>query len=436
MAPAAHRTQTLTVSKQRLPDKMLPGASATAKAEPQQQTVQQQLDFKNAQLKALFDLTKCINENKKRDQLLELYANIMFYVMGIDKMAVYTQYSNWGYTTGYGVDDKFKHYNIHNELSNFTMWNRLAELDHELASDFEYVVPTYHKNTPIAVTLLGTSDQITPANIEESLVYVQTISNIVAVAIENKKFAKEEQEQKAMMRFADQTVRTLLPSNEQLPKTEHFESLAEYIPSKVIGGDYYDSLMLNEDEVMLCIGDISGKGPAAAVLMSHLQAHIRVLIRKQDSLKDFIQDFNREVNAVTKGEKFMTLFVAKYNVITRKLHYVNAGHNPPVLVNSGNCTTLGTGCTLLGMFDTLPKVEVGVVTLLPGALLFCYTDGLLDVENVLGEALGEQRLFTLVENSHEMPIAAFNNRILDYLIDYKGAMSYFDDVTYLTTRFH
>lgn len=398
--------------------------------------IQQQLEFKNAQLKALFGLTQAINENKKQDKLLELYEYIIYDVMGIREMAIYTQYSGWQFTTGYTTKEKYRRLNIRSEIDQLNMWGKLSELNHPFAEDFEYIVPTFHKSHPIAITLLGGSDKINDSNYEESLIYIQTISNIVAVAIENKKFAKEQMKQKAELSFASQTVSALLPSAETLPNNEFIQIVAEYIPDNKIGGDYYDFSEVNEDEIMFCIGDISGKGIAAAVLMSNLQAYMRISIGLQENLKDFITQFNKQVNQVTKGEKFMTLFIGKYNYLSRKLQYINAGHTAPVLMNGNECLTLEKGCTLLGMFDTLPKVEIGTVDIRPGALLLCYTDGIMDLENIAGEQLGDQKIKAFVNNYHELPIKQFKDYLLEYIITYRGGELFDDDITFMVSRFH
>src|ERR1019366_3106072 len=121
---------------------------------------------------------------------------------------------------------------------------------------------------------------------------------------------------------------------------------------------------------------ISGKGIPAALLMANFQANLRTLITRKYQLPQSIDILNGKVGEITKGEKFITLFIATYNCQTRILTYVNAGHNPSILYNKGDVQLLDQGCTILGMFDTLPYINFGEVKIEPGSLIVNYTDGL------------------------------------------------------------
>ena len=118
----------------------------------------------------------------------------------------------------------------------------------------------------------------------------------------------------------------------KLPNDEKMDVDALYQAQHQVGGDYYDFIRLNENEVAFCIADVSGKGVSAALLMANFQANLRALFKTTSSLNEIVTDLNRLVNENAKGEKFVTLFIAKYNYITRFLTYINAGHNPPILV--------------------------------------------------------------------------------------------------------
>ena len=108
---------------------------------------------------------------------------------------------------------------------------------------------------------------------------------------------------------------------------------AFYRPHFEVGGDYYDVVKMGKDQFGFCIADVSGKGISAALLMSNFQASLRALFTKEISLYQLIEKLNERVFDTAKGEKFITLFIARYNVVTRTLEYVNAGHNPPIFYN-------------------------------------------------------------------------------------------------------
>jgi sigma-B regulation protein RsbU (phosphoserine phosphatase) len=184
------------------------------------------------------------------------------------------------------------------------------------------------------------------------------------------------------------------------------------------------------------MGDISGHGIAAALLMANFQASLRSLIMQQDSLKDFISLFNTKINEITRGEKFITLFLARYNTYNRKLHFINAGQTPPVFFSKRGVQLLDKGCTILGMFEKLPNIQVGELSIEHDDFLFCYTDGLTELENEQGEQYGIDRLATFVQSHHQLPVSDFNRKILDEIIRFKGSKSIFnDDVSFLTARF-
>jgi sigma-B regulation protein RsbU (phosphoserine phosphatase) len=273
--------------------------------------------------------------------------------------------------------------------------------------------------------------------IEEKLKFVQTITNIVMVAVENKRLFSSQIQQEVMkkeLEFAAQMQAMLVPTD--LPNDDKIEVASVYMPHHEIGGDYFDFLKLSENDVAFTIGDISGKGIAAALLMANFQGYLRTQMLEANDLKILIESLNDKVSNITKGDKFITLFLGVFNYETRVLRYVNAGHNPPILYNQNTFSELETGCTLLGMFEDLPFINVGEVVLDKDAVLINYTDGLIDFENEKGEFFSLERLMAFFESNHQMPISDFNNKLMEYVNDYKGEGIFVDDITVLSCRFH
>src|SRR5690606_32549039 len=121
-----------------------------------------------------------------------------------------------------------------------------------------------------------------------------------------------------------------------------------------------------------------GKGVSAALLMANLQASLRAWASVESDLVKLVRRLNEIVVSNTKGERFITLFLGLYNEKTRMLSYINAGHNPPILINGGKSRFLKKGTTIIGAFEELPSVVVGEEQLSPGSLVFNYTDGLVE----------------------------------------------------------
>lgn len=177
----------------------------------------------------------------------------------------------------------------------------------------------------------------------------------------------------------------LIPSHADMPRFQGVSIGSYYSPHFEVGGDYYDVILLSPHDIGFCIADVSGKGISAALLMSNFQANLRALFTKDISLSTLIEKLNERVMATAKGEKFITMFVGRYNNQTRKLEYVNAGHNPPYMFtrSSGKIIQLTSGCVGLGMIDEIPIINQGVLNVEEPSTLLCYTDGL--VETIEGD---------------------------------------------------
>jgi sigma-B regulation protein RsbU (phosphoserine phosphatase) len=264
---------------------------------------------------------------------------------------------------------------------------------------------------------------------------VQTLTSIIVVAIENKKLARDTVRQAAMrkeLELASEMQSMLFPSI--LPHDKNIDTAAFYLPHQQVGGDYYDFIWLNENECAFCVADVSGKGVAAALLMSNFQANLRVLFNHTTSLTDLVRELNAKVMANAKGEKFITLFIAKYNLVTRTLTYVNAAHNPPLLATGNSISTLKIGCTGLGMFDEIEKIKEGIVNITPGTTIVCYTDGLTELENDKGEDFGIDGLKMIIKDNPNLNMMELNTLIMQTVMNYKQSRPYIDDIALFSLK--
>jgi sigma-B regulation protein RsbU (phosphoserine phosphatase) len=211
---------------------------------------------------------------------------------------------------------------------------------------------------------------------------------------------------------------------------------ARYIPRHAIGGDYYDFIPLGDEEYILCIADVSGKGISAALLMANFQATIRTVLKYQKfELPFLMEELNKKVVHATQGEKFITFFIAHYNAFTHELKYVNAGHNHPILYQDKEITLLETGCTGLGMLDELPSIKVGKLSLSPNATLVLYTDGIVELENENQEQFEVEQLIQYIESYSQLTMEDMNNLIFSKLEQWKGTQKYDDDTAIFSCKF-
>ncbi len=413
---------------------LLTVSKPAADTKPDESKLERLLKLKEDQLNSLLQVTEAINGNVSARGLLKLYENILVKNLGVKKLAIFIHNMNWMCTNAHGIDRHDAEDLVMKHLLSFKQITYLDKVKHTLSEHFKVVVPVYHKDVPLAFTFID-SVHAAHGSIEEQLSYIQTISSVITVAIENKKLFRVQMKQKFMkseMEMAGQMQIMLIPG--KLPNNHRISMAGIYLPHQEVGGDYYDYLELNDDECIFCIADISGKGVAAALLMASFQASLRSHAEKENSLFGLIENLNTRVNDITKGEKFITLFLAKYNYVTRTLEYVNAGHNPPILFHNDETILLSDGCTILGMFEKLPYVNVKKITLPHEFIVFCYTDGLIDIQNDKNEILDVTHLVSFLnEKKHLTPIE-LNKSMVDLIVSFKGSKMISDDISLLTCK--
>ena len=301
---------------------------------------------------------------------------------------------------------------------------------------FDVVIPVRHKEQPIAYVFIGGFDD--DEDMYSKVQFITTITNIIAVAIENKRLFKRQLEQERLKKeveLASEIQQMLIPK--QLPKNENYELSSIYKPHFGVGGDYFDFLELEDEKFIFCVADVSGKGVAAALVMANFQAVFHTILAQRTNLTTFIKELNKAVNLITNGERFITLFVAEYDLNKRKLRYVNAGHNPPFFVSGGNIEMMKKGCTILGPFEELPFIEEGEIEVSGDqATIVAFTDGLTDLQDENGTYFDEQVLKNFIAQNCEERAMMFNQNLLDTLDKFRGKQAYPDDITVLTCKIY
>lgn len=401
--------------------------------------LERSVSFKQLQINRLLDVTQAINGNVSAAGLYKIYKDLLIFEMSIKKVMLVTHLDGerWETATFYGVDEPTAA-----ELESASTYLLAQERTHNITGEsnpllkqFDIVIPVFHKKSPIAFALIGGLDD--NDDVYEKVRFITTVTNIVTVAIENKRLFKRQLEQERLkheLTLAVQMQNTLIP--DQLPSNQDFELSGIYMPHHGVGGDYYDYIPMGDDGFVFCIADISGKGIAAALLMSNFQANLQALIRRKSDPVQFIQLLNKAVLKATRGDKFITFFVGRYNYATRKLRYINCGHNPPQLrLPDGQMKSLDKGCTILGIFPSLPNVEVGEVEIPRNSLLVAYTDGLSDLTNPEGDYFGDENIKLFLANSPHKGAAAFNKALLEHINEFKQEEEFPDDISVLSCSF-
>ena len=203
----------------------------------------------------------------------------------------------------------------------------------------------------------------------------------------------------------------LLPH--EIPRMAGFEIAGAWQPARVVGGDYLDVLPFGADSLGLCIADVAGKGLPAAILMSNFQAALHGLASSSLSPDALCEQLNSFLCRNISSDRFVTFFYSQLDGPSRRLHYANAGHNPPIVLHDdGSHDRLREGGGVLGVFPA-QKFARGSMDLSPGDLLILFTDGVTEACNPAGEEFGETRLLHLVEENRSAPVEDLQKKILE-----------------------
>ncbi len=391
---------------------------------------------RQAELNSLLEITQAINHNYPESTLYQMFEFVLKMHLKVGKLRVfmYTQ-ETWIQACNFGVTilTAKQQYNLCQNLRSYVETTDLTLSEVREFEPYDLLIPVFYSEGQFAYVLLG--DYHMPEFVSNDANFIQTILHLIMVALENKRLFKERLKQERLqkeMDVAEQVQSMLFPK--ELPRNRLIEMDAVYLPHHSIGGDYYDYIELNPFEFLFCIADVTGKGISAALLMANFQANLRALAKQNLSLITLVKELNGILFSSTKGEKFITLFVAIYNTQNRTLHYINAGHQPPMLVFGDEVKSLNKGCTVIGVFDELPFVHSELLILEPGTLVFCYTDGLVEFEDEEEYPLDADELKAFLVANGKYRVHEINARLMKFLKNKSKRDFYDDDITLLAFK--
>ena len=351
-------------------------------------TLEKSLHLKQMQISGLLAITKGIGMNHPAADLFSEYKSFLDWVLGVKSMLLFVRENGkWELVSSLRVPEVLQNVNIVDKFSSYLELQKMEGDDHPLVKYFDVAIPFNHKDEKIAHIFVGgflSEDD----DIFDKVQIITAITQIIAVAIENKRLFKSQIDKERLnheMELAAEVQKMLIPKKLPISKNYEFDSI--YKPKLGVGGDYFDYIQFDDGKLVFCVGDFTGKGVSAALLMSNFQANFHTLINKRTALDPFIRDLNNTVFRLTEGERFITFFIAEYDIYSHSLTYINAGHNPPFLLNGNRLIELKDGCILLGPFPEIPHIDTGFVELdkdVPSMIL-TYTDGITDIMNEAGE---------------------------------------------------
>lgn len=248
--------------------------------------------------------------------------------------------------------------------------------------------------------------------------------------------AKEKERMQSELQIAREVQTQLYPRLET--NSSHLRVAAMYHPARMVSGDYFDYKSVCAGQVALAIGDVSGKGISAALLMASLQSSLHTQLQGFNgsarlSTAEVVGRLNRHLCASTAPDKYATFFLGFYDEASSTLSYTNAGHLPPILVRQGRARRLDVNGTIVGAFAGVPYEE-SHIQLEPGDLLAWFTDGVTEPESEFGEMFGEERFIDLLTKNAYRDEQRIVDLVLDAVRQWTGSHEMQDDITLLIAR--
>ena len=339
-------------------------------------------------------------------------------------------------------------YRLDDQLSGWMLKNRAPLLINDMSSDRRFstgegdLFPVHSllcvpmvckgKMTGLLVVFNKKAETGFSADDQRLLAIIASESSQV---IENARLAEKE---KALLRVQEELRLAYEIQNNLLPKEAPilagYDIAGKSIPAKEVGGDYYDFLVPDANRLAFCLGDVSGKGLPAALLMANLQAAVRGQTMAGTSLTDCLERANNLLFHNTSPEKFATLFFGCLDAASHTLHYCNAGHIHPFLVKtSGEARRLETGGMVLGCLEGIPFTELET-SLEKGDTLVVFSDGVSEAVNSADEEFGESQLASLAAANSGLSAAALIENIFATVSEHARNQPQMDDMTMVVVK--
>ena len=390
-------------------------------------------------LDSLLDITLSINANLPTEDLLSKYEAILRNNLGIGKILIFKHSEKWSCILNAGFPQTYEH--IMDVESTLLRYTEITFDKPDTGFEgIDIIIPVFNNNVPLAFVLIGDIDEegegMSP--VLKHLNFIQTISSIIIVAIENIRLFNESLIQEAMKKELELAARMqtmLIPDKSRLPSKKPLIVTGFYYPHYEVGGDYYDCIKLSATKTGFCIADVSGKGISAAILMSNFQASLRALFTETIELAALVKKLNEIIVINAAGEKFITLFLARFDQQSKVLEFINAAHTPPVLYDTvtGEIVHLTSSCVGIGMLDEMPGVQTERFVIKNRSKIVCYTDGLSELKDNNGVDIGTTTIIQHITNL--LPIEDNIRSLIKELGIPDNNPHLFDDVSIIAADF-
>jgi len=401
--------------------------------------VNRQLDSRIQRLNSLFELSKefgLVNEGAKVSRLL-VYSVIgqflvyRFAVITFEEEGLKILESK---VSDHDLEKIFKEYSLKDISSPLNKEDILKDYPELDKLKIELVIPMQMQGKTKGLIFLGkriNNMKYTKDDID----FISSVASLAIISLENQRLfleAIEKQKIEEELEIARDIQRNLLP--QQTPSFNRFDIAAANLSSRQVGGDYYDMITLDDKSFIIAIADVVGKGVPAALLMANLQAFLKVTCKQGMKINEATGLINDLVSENITDGKFITFCWAILNNDAAAIEYVNAGHNPPLLIRNGKIRKLEKGGMILGVMKTVQPYESEIVKLEKDDIIVLFTDGISEAKNTKDEEFSDDRLEKLVLQLSERPAAGILDEIKKEVQNFAYGTVQSDDITLMVIK--
>lgn len=401
--------------------------------------VNRELDSRIQRLNSLFELSKefgLFSESSKVSRLL------VYSLMGqflVSKYAIL----NFEGSAIQVLESKFPIDELLNNLRKYDYLKIDSPLGRETLETFysslseigiDLIVPMQIQGKVKGLIILGKRVN----NLEYSdydIEFIYSVGSLAIISLENRRLFKEALEKQKLeeeLEFAREIQQNLLPS--QIPATNNFDIAAINLPSKQVGGDYFDIIKVDEGKYIIAIADVSGKGIPASLLMANMQAFLQVISKQNIDIATATSLINDLITQNTSDGRFITFFWGLLDDNEKKLTYVNAGHNPPFLIRQNQVIRLSEGGIILGVMKTIMPYNSNSLNLESGDKIILFTDGVSEAMNPYSEEFSESRLEKIAIDSAAFSSIETINHIRKEIENFVQGAPQSDDLTLMVIK--
>ncbi len=393
-------------------------------------------DQRNQLLTTLFEVTRDFSTLLSREQIIKMLSLHLMGQLMVNRFAVLIDVNNQYFEP---LINRFEDGKLNGKLflKDKDIFTSLAQND-DIPEEIRFIFPEATIVSPMIVQgktkgllLIGKSMGYVQFD-DLKLHFISALGNTAMASLENERLFQEELIKISIeneLMFALEIQKNLLPK--EMPNLPGFDIAGKSLPSRHVGGDYFDFIALSETKILVAIADVSGKGMPASLIMANVQAALRVLAPMNLLLPELVFKLNNLIYSNTSSDKFITFFIGVLDTETARFNYINAGHNPPVLFNSEtrSMSQLTDGGLILGVLEDNDEYLEGVVDIATGDVLLLYTDGITESMSDTHEEYGTERLEACLLRNLRLPAENIIESIIDEVTDFSTNNQQYDDLT-------